>query len=184
MSFKAGDEIELACSVEEFKSKTRFGSSTYEVCFKDGVATISDVHQEWSQFSLVKVKDGSGDLVDFSDIRYLKLKGEVLVQHLWDGVSDLEVGMTVKYQGIDFPVKCISDDGGEVVLYMNCSGLQVVNRSNIKAAKLSHKEETLKKVMEAWKRQGLDFAHDIKGSHAPIENVFNIVYDVMKCAEV
>ena len=104
-------------------------------------------------------------------------------QNLWDGQSELEVGMVVKVKGEDFLVKLVSDDGEEVVLDMECSGLQVVNKAYIKAAKKSHKEQTFDKVLKAWVHQGLDFAYDTKDSAVHLESFFDVMYDVMEKEE-
>jgi hypothetical protein len=78
--------------------------------------------------------------------------------------------------------------GGEVVFKSNTNilhhfNLGITTLSNIKPATKTYKEETLEKVMEAWKGQGIDFAYDGVNSMVCIKSVFDVVYDVMKSKE-
>ena len=123
-----------------------------------------------------------GNYIYFSELEaFFEVVQEAKQQDLWpwDGIEDLEVGMTVKHKGHNFPVKYISDDGEEVVLDMDCPGLQVVDKCYILPAVKSPKEQTFDKVLSSWKRQGLDFGYYNKDSSVNMGAFFDMVWDIM-----
>lgn len=100
-------------------------------------------------------------------------------QNLWDGQSELEVGMVVKVKGEDFIVNFLNDTLKFAATGVGSKRLCILNMDEISAAKKSHKEQTFDKVLKAWVHQGLDFAYDTKDSAVHLESFFDVMYDVM-----
>lgn len=100
---------------------------------------------------------------------------------LWDGVSELKVGMKVKFFKEELSTVVLIKDS-QVVISHKDGSLSLTKLSNLRAAKPTHKEATLTKVVKAWKIQGLDFAFDTEDSlcNCSLKRVFNVIYGVIE----
>ncbi len=91
----------------------------------------------------------------------------------WDGkdTNDIEVGMVVQTKGECFPVVFIK--GCEVVLDMDCSGLQVLQMRYLKRALPTPRELAFTRFLDAHKS-----AHDGKNSLTTLGTAFDVLWEV------
>lgn len=99
---------------------------------------------------------------------------EVLEEILWDGVSQIEVGMTVSYRNEPYKVEFLKDQ--QVLIEME-TGLEIIHIIDLRPSKPSHKEETFDAFLKVWRSQSLDYAQDCKSSSATLGQVFDVCYN-------
>lgn len=130
-------------------------------------------------FKLDKIGDGFGIykedvVIGSSEHHFFEVE-----DNLWDGVSELEVGMTVK-NSFDYKKEIKLLDGNICVLKGENGNLSICEIAKLKPAIKSEREQTFDKVLDVWKRQSLDYAYDTKSSTVNLGEFFEVMYDVMK----